>query len=357
MTGPQLLARLKRAFFKRFILPRALEGIGVSSPTKKAFTEDVLAKLADTSPDKVAEAAVSGEKTWPLVATAVVAQRTKAQALIAASHSLLAHAMGNPDMESKLVDATAAVAAQSGNFQKLLREALYREVPSWPIGLLGDTKNFARLNLLRGKADWARMQGWLALHRFLGAITPWLDPSAVPPELEYTLCLAVKDERELRHAFHAAICGDGHLPLALGRVRLPDAHSFWPQLFEIFINEDYAFDAGTDTPNIIDAGMHMGLATYYFKAKYPQARITAFEPSPTLRAIAEENVSTCNFAEVQIEPYALSDSDGELQFYVDAEDTMAGSISVADGKQPITRGDASPKPLPRPARGLPETRH
>ena len=59
---------------------------------------------------------------------------------------------------------------------------------------------------------------------------------------------------------------------------------------EIFVREDYSFRAPTRSPFIVDAGSNIGLATLYFKRRYPGARVLAFEPDPAAFALLERNV-------------------------------------------------------------------
>ena len=70
----------------------------------------------------------------------------------------------------------------------------------------------------------------------------------------------------------------------------------------------------------------MGMAIYYFKTRYPQARITGFEPDPALCALAEENVARNHYEDVTILPYALSRGRGDVPFYRSESWTMAGAL-------------------------------
>jgi FkbM family methyltransferase len=114
--------------------------------------------------------------------------------------------------------------------------------------------------------------------------------------------------------------------LAHGTLRFPCRHSLWTLLHEILLNEDYYFACDSERPTIVDGGTHMGMAIYYFKSLYPQARITAFEPHPALRVIAEENRSRNGWDDVEILPYALAAARGEATFHVSENWSMAGSL-------------------------------
>ncbi len=114
--------------------------------------------------------------------------------------------------------------------------------------------------------------------------------------------------------------------LAHGTLRFPCRHSLWTLLHEILLNEDYYFACDSECPTIVDGGTHMGMAIYYFKSLYPHARITAFEPHPALRAIAEENKSRNGWDDVEILPLALAAARGEATFHVSENWSMAGSL-------------------------------
>lgn len=252
-------------------------------------------------------------------------ERRLAQSVISNSGPLLKHASGNAGLEAIIASEVARLAAESVAFRNKLRAALH-ENPEWQKGVTGDSAVMAGLVRVQGSGHWKRYEAWLAWHRLIAKLGPWLEEEKLTAALESGHVDGLDKLSGLRKVFFDTVCADGGLPLRKGHFRLPDDHSFWPQLHEIFLNEDYAFTAASEAPRIIDAGMHMGLATYYFKSRYPEAKIIGFEPSPVLRAIAEENVRRCNFNDVTIEPYALFRRDESLEFHVDAADTMAGSL-------------------------------
>jgi len=125
-----------------------------------------------------------------------------------------------------------------------------------------------------------------------------------------------------------AVCEGNEVRLAYGILRFPDRHALWIQLQELLVNEEYFFETDTEAPRIIDGGAHFGLAIYYFKTLYPKARITAFEPAPDLFALAQENVVRNNYTDVEVLPYALSDTDEDAVFLISERDSMAGSLTT-----------------------------
>lgn len=115
--------------------------------------------------------------------------------------------------------------------------------------------------------------------------------------------------------------------LAGGSLQFPDRHALWTQIHEILLNEDYFFTCESDAPRIIDGGAHMGLAVYYFKTRYPNARITAFEPNPALRAMLEGNIARNNYRDVTVVPCALAGEETTATFHISEQWSMAGSLS------------------------------
>src|SRR5436190_22989208 len=61
------------------------------------------------------------------------------------------------------------------------------------------------------------------------------------------------------------------------KFRIADAISFLSSLQEIFVGEIYKFIPGSGPITIIDCGANIGLASIYFKMKFPEARVMAFE--------------------------------------------------------------------------------
>ena len=96
---------------------------------------------------------------------------------------------------------------------------------------------------------------------------------------------------------------------------------------DIFIYKDYFFRSGNKSPVIIDGGAHIGLSVIYFKRLYPNSKIVAFEPDPVNFELLSINVKQNKLKGVKLVNSALSDKEGNLNFY-----------TSADGKSPWTWG-------------------
>lgn len=111
------------------------------------------------------------------------------------------------------------------------------------------------------------------------------------------------------------------------RVSYLDNEAFQYALREVFFNNDYGFEAETDSPTILDCGANIGLATLFFKHLYPKARIACFEADPTTASILKKNIDQNRLQDVSAHHLMLSNSDGEHSFYVDA--SAPGSLRMS----------------------------
>jgi FkbM family methyltransferase len=102
---------------------------------------------------------------------------------------------------------------------------------------------------------------------------------------------------------------------------------------EIFRKEIYSFPA-SETATIIDCGANIGLATIYFKKKFPHAKIIAFEPDPEIFKILTKNIESAHCGEsTKLIQACLSDTTGETTFYSDGADGGTSIASTTNTKQ------------------------
>lgn len=64
-----------------------------------------------------------------------------------------------------------------------------------------------------------------------------------------------------------------------------------PTFEQIFVNTEYTFDVRRPPRTIVDAGANIGLASVFFAARYPGARILAIEPESRIFALLTINVA------------------------------------------------------------------
>jgi FkbM family methyltransferase len=94
---------------------------------------------------------------------------------------------------------------------------------------------------------------------------------------------------------------------------------------EIFVGEEYHFQATSPAPVIIDAGANIGMASLYFRKLYPQAKILAFEPDPMIFTVLKANVER-NRLDIQCVNAAVDESTGTKNFFTGAECSASGSL-------------------------------
>jgi len=87
----------------------------------------------------------------------------------------------------------------------------------------------------------------------------------------------------------------------------------------IFSRGDYSVSINTDSPLIIDCGAHIGLATIYFKKKFPSSKITAIEANPETLSFLRKNIKANKIKDVEVIWGALTKKTGILPLYVDPD--------------------------------------
>src|SRR4029077_8096895 len=91
------------------------------------------------------------------------------------------------------------------------------------------------------------------------------------------------------------------------------------------------------TPRILDCGANVGVASLFFRRRYPAARITAFEADPALFALLDANLATNGADTVERRHLALWTSNGSLTFRSEGSDSgMIESLPGAvDGRSVV----------------------
>jgi FkbM family methyltransferase len=95
---------------------------------------------------------------------------------------------------------------------------------------------------------------------------------------------------------------------------------------EIFRTRVYDFPTSKSSPYIIDAGANIGLAIIFFKQRFPECRITAFEPDPAIFALLNKNIEARGYRDVDLREAAAWIKEETLTFY--SEGSLSGSLAV-----------------------------
>jgi FkbM family methyltransferase len=109
-----------------------------------------------------------------------------------------------------------------------------------------------------------------------------------------------------------------------------DLLTFCPQWHDIFIDGALEFRAPCAAPRILDCGGNVGLASLFFKRRFPGARITAYEADPALFAMMKANLAANGASDVETVQAALWTANGRVMFRVEGSDSgMIDSLSGA----------------------------
>src|ERR1035437_506222 len=123
-----------------------------------------------------------------------------------------------------------------------------------------------------------RRAGWGA-RRMLGALPQDGDETA------YRLGLIREDQSQKERTYS----------FSWGRMSYLDLGHLRAQYRDIFLKGQYEFTPDNDSPIIVDCGGNIGMSVAWFHLRYPQARITVFEPDPTSATILRRNVARLPF--------------------------------------------------------------
>jgi FkbM family methyltransferase len=129
-------------------------------------------------------------------------------------------------------------------------------------------------------------------------------------------------EKRLKHSKSGKI--QSHLYKNTYKVIFKDPKSFLHTVQELFVDEIYKFDTQNSKPVIIDCGAYIGTSILYFKTKYPDSVIKAFEPDKNNFLLLVQNIKNWGFENVNINNQAIWVDNNEL--YFDEKGEMSGKI-------------------------------
>ena len=146
-----------------------------------------------------------------------------------------------------------------------------------------------------------------------------------------------------RRAWHLAETTPRFTP---GRIRMldydlqyADLLSFCPQWEDIFVKRTLEFQSATQAPRILDCGANVGLASLYYKRRYPSARITAYEADPAIFAMLDANLRVNGADDVERIHAAVWTRTGDVSFRCEGSDS--GMIDALPG---AVQGEATSVP-------------
>ena len=98
---------------------------------------------------------------------------------------------------------------------------------------------------------------------------------------------------------------------------------------EIFIEEVYNTKIPTAAPLIMDCGSNIGVSILYFKSKFPDCRIEAFEPHEETFKLLEQTIRTNRLRNVTAHCVAIGDTEETTMLYYHEEKKGSLNMSIA----------------------------
>jgi FkbM family methyltransferase len=86
-------------------------------------------------------------------------------------------------------------------------------------------------------------------------------------------------------------------------------------LHEIFVNAAYDFSTANPRPRIIDCGANVGMAVLFFKTRWPDSDVLAFEADPATCARLIQTIEANRLRGVHVERAAVGEREGLVAFY------------------------------------------
>jgi FkbM family methyltransferase len=141
------------------------------------------------------------------------------------------------------------------------------------------------------------------------------------------------------HALHELLrrpdpAGPGWADVAGFRMRYLEAAWMRYLYREVFAEREYWFSTDHPRPVILDCGSNIGMAILFFKALYPDAEITAFEPAPWACSTIEETVRANGLSDVTLHNAALAEAEGTLELFHDPRHPGSAVMSVYRERMP-----------------------
>ena len=119
------------------------------------------------------------------------------------------------------------------------------------------------------------------------------------------------------------------------KVRCLDQNAFLASFNEIFVDLCYVPASDRPQPLIIDGGSNIGLSVLFFKRLYPDATVLAFEPDREAFSCLRENVDGAGLSDVRLHECALSDTDGQVDFFFDPDQPGSRKHSIIEERVPV----------------------
>lgn len=118
------------------------------------------------------------------------------------------------------------------------------------------------------------------------------------------------------------------------RINVADACTLLVGYQEIFEKRCYDFVASHNAPIILDCGSNIGLSVIFFKQRYPNSKVQAFEPDPQIFDVLTHNIRQFGFSDVELHQQAVWTDNMGVDFWV--EGGFSGRIPKPGDTEHVT---------------------
>lgn len=160
-------------------------------------------------------------------------------------------------------------------------------------------------------------------------LSPWLNVDRMPLEQMRAIAIAkaATGLEQTKDILMDLICEDNICYLNNAEIEFLSRRSLWTMIMELLLNEDYYAELDSDKPCVVDCGVNIGLAIYYFKERYPNSRIIGFEPVAQIYETACRNVDRNHWQDVTLHQCALNDRNGTASMHVVGSNDIACTLT------------------------------
>ena len=107
------------------------------------------------------------------------------------------------------------------------------------------------------------------------------------------------------------------------KITVSDCLSFIFQFKEMYVKGYYEFNSECKAPVIFDCGSNIGVSVLFFKDKYPDAIIKAFEADPNISELLNKNLTTNSVNDVEVISKAVWVNNEGIEFGLEGADASS----------------------------------
>lgn len=169
----------------------------------------------------------------------------------------------------------------------------------------------------------------IAYHEAYAHLYPWANQqyARMKEQREQGMQRVLKEEASVADVLLDMVCEENLCHLDGADMEFIDRKQLWMMLNEILFAEEYFTVFDNEHPLILDCGVNIGLAIYYAKRRYPDARIIGFEPWSKAWECAMRNVERNHWTDVTLHHMALGGKEDTLQLTITEENSLGSTVT------------------------------